>query len=303
MTDSDVSHRSDGAVLGRIGELIEEAVDRALVDGPEFLAAGADYSVYAARLDEGGEEVVIRIPREEARAGQPTRVRRAVAALERLERCELPFEVPRLLGTVTTDEGLAVVETRMEGVELAGATSGDVDPVEVTARVAAGCHHAVDADLRRELGGPVDCRGAGLDALEVFEGEPPPVVERALEWCADHLPGEGSTRLVHGDLLAQNILVDVDAGSADVAVIDWDEVRFGDPALDVASVTRGFETVFGGGESRAELIEAYDERVEWSVSEQRVRFWELVVLAREWRRASSASRSAWLLKRIGEVVG
>jgi len=45
-------------------------------------------------------------------------------------------------------------------------------------------------------------------------------------------PGEGATRIVHGDLYARHVLVDGEGGLA--GVIDWGDVHAGDPALDLA---------------------------------------------------------------------
>lgn len=65
--------------------------------------------------------------------------------------------------------------------------------------------------------------GAGQD-LEAFR-----------DWLASHPPDsidDAKRRLVHGDLYARHVLLDADAQPT--GVIDWGDVHFGDPALDIA---------------------------------------------------------------------
>ncbi|HEX6533506.1 MAG TPA: phosphotransferase [Gemmatimonadaceae bacterium] len=64
--------------------------------------------------------------------------------------------------------------------------------------------------------------GAFLRRLHALDPEP----------LADVLPGEGQV-IAHGDFAHYNVLVDPAAGAL-VAVLDWEEARRGDPALDIA---------------------------------------------------------------------
>lgn len=305
MSKSGTKSTTVDSAVDRVREILDEVTgaETEIVGIPDFVAAGADYTVYSAKLggEDGYREVVVRMPRQQGRDGQPERGLRSVVARRRLLEQGLPFEIPRPLGTVETDAGLAVVETWMNGVELAAATTDVVDPAEVTATVAAACHSVDDPELRRELGGPVDGRDHGLEALEVFESASSPILELAREWCSDHLPAGKSTSLLHGDLLAQNMLVETGEGEPRIVVLDWDDVQYGDPALELAVVTRGYETVFGSGGSRLELLEAYERVGQREIGDEELRFWELVVLAREYKTAEG-SRAKWLVERMENVI-
>ncbi len=214
------------------GELAADALNRAVeldlgVADIEPLAAGEHYRVYASRRVVDGEQLVVRLPRRAAGIGQPGRVRRAAGVLEILAERSLPFEVPRTLGFTDTAHGLAVVETRMDGVELAEAALDEgLSAADITARVAAACHRLDAAPFREVLDDP-----------------------------------GGNARLLHGDLLPQNILVDTSGDELTISVVDWDAVRLGDPEEDLKAVIRGYDTVFSTGETAEDLREAYEQYV------------------------------------------
>ena len=194
------------------------------IETPELIAGGEDYLVYSAGV--GGHQVVVRVPRH-PKASQPGRVRRAAGVLEILAERSLPFEVPRTLGFTDTAHGLAVVETRMDGVELAEAALDEgLSAADITARVAAACHRLDAAPFREVLDDP-----------------------------------GGNARLLHGDLLPQNILVDTSGDELTISVVDWDAVRLGDPEEDLKAVIRGYDTVFSTGETAEDLREAYEQYV------------------------------------------
>ena len=70
----------------------------------------------------------------------------------------------------------------------------------------------------------------------------------------EHVPPDEPSVLLHGDLLGQNILLAVDGPHH---VIDWEYATRGDPAYDLAIVTRGVKQPFqiAGGLDR--LRDAY----------------------------------------------
>lgn len=223
----------------QVGEVLARTVHVDISAGElAFVGAGEDYAVFAADLrHQIGQEVVIRIPREGVGDSQRARARRAVAVQRLLADREeqLPFAVPVPVGVADVDNGLAVVETKMPGVELGQvAVDEGLSAAEITARMAAACHQLDPAPFR-----PLPGESDGSESQR--------------------------SRLLHGDLLAQNILVDIDGGKPTVSVVDWDRVRLGDPSRELAAVIRGDETVFGTGETAGDLLEAYNRRVPWSV--------------------------------------
>ena len=64
-----------------------------------------------------------------------------------------------------------------------------------------------------------------------------PAAHRGIEWVKVHLPPEEPSSVLHGDLLPQNILWDFDDDQ--LTLVDWEFARVGDPAYDLAIVTRG----------------------------------------------------------------
>ncbi|MEI6506429.1 MAG: phosphotransferase, partial [Planctomycetota bacterium] len=61
---------------------------------------------------------------------------------------------------------------------------------------------------------------------------------------------------MHGDLLGQNLLRSLDP-EKQLGVIDWHEAQLGDPAYDLAVVTRGARKPFQAPDGLRRLLEAY----------------------------------------------
>ena len=111
-------------------------------------------------------------------------------------------------------------------------------------------------------------------------GEPEVIDARA--WMLQHLPPATASSLVHGDLLGQNILLGLDQPDA---VIDWEYAQVGDPACDLAVVTRGVRRPFQieGGMDR--LLEAYAQAGGAEIQRAQVHFYELALAVRGYRDA------------------
>lgn len=252
----------------------------------KFIGKGLFYSVLYTEIELGGEpvDVVVRVPRSDVGDDQPGAARRAVAVREALLDRELPFEVARSFGCADSDHGLAVVDEWVSGRPLDEKLPQKlVDPVEVTAIAAAGCHGVEPDDFRELLPGFATRRAHAESVLELLEEEDSTVFADARQWVKKHLPPDTPSRLVHGDLLGQNILVHVDWQDPDdwsATVIDWDAAQMGDPAYDLAIVSRGHRKVFRDGQSLQQLVDAYNERAEEPVDIAHVRIYELWLKAR-----------------------
>ena len=105
-----------------------------------------------------------------------------------------------------------------------------------------------------------------FDDLEDTEAKP------AREWTAHHLPEDRAAVLVHGDLLGQNILVFPDRRPA---VIDWEFSRMGDPAFDLAIVTRGVRRPFQMARGLDRLLDAYAAAGGDPIQRTEVQFYEI----------------------------
>ncbi len=252
------------------------------VDDVEFVGHGEDYRVFGAalRLDAQRHRAVVRLPRSTVTSRQGRRLRKAVEIQRRLRALELDFEVPRPLALRTSRTGLAVVESRICGAELPDHIGNHaVDPVEITAAVAAECH-GIELDEVSDLLKP---EKPGVDAdIELIQSSGLKGARQACQWIHRHRPPERRC-LLHGDLLAQNIVVrqptDRD-GRLAVGVVDWDGCRIGDPARELARITGGYETVYATGQTADELLESYNRRSASTVDATALRAHELIAIAR-----------------------
>lgn len=94
----------------------------------------------------------------------------------------------------------------------------------------------------------------------------------AHRWLGENLPPDEPARLLHGDLLGQNLLMHPDRPTA---VVDWEHALLGDPAYDLAIVTRGVRQPFQIAGGLAKLLAAYAERSGVELREREVRFHEI----------------------------
>jgi aminoglycoside phosphotransferase (APT) family kinase protein len=151
-----------------------------------------------------------------------------------------------------------------------------------------GTVHRIDAaTLPPALAGPRTRQDHGRAALAALATLDVPEARDALAWATEHLPPPEPARLLHGDLLGQNILLDRDSDPP-AGVIDWELTACGDPAYDLAIVTRCARRPFQIPDGARRLLEAYhDSGGSPSVSLDHVRIHELA-LAAGWYRAGLA---------------
>lgn len=206
--------------------------------------------------------------------------------LDHLRTSSLPFQTPAPIG-LTSDGGRPVtVLTMIDGLPMdwGPLLSGITEPWEIQARAAAAVHQVDYEPLRSLLPGFSSRREHALDHLKKFDGVPGPEAEEALAWAQAHLPGNEQPCLLHGDLLAQNILLD--PTSRDIhGLIDWEEALVGDPAYDLAILTRGIRKPFRDPNGFNKLLTSYCNHGGRLIQKQHVRFHELC-LAADWLRYS-----------------
>ena len=278
----------------------------------EFIDTGLFFSGLYTEVELGGEstQVVVRVPRWDVGEEQPEAARREIAVRRKLADIDLPFAVPRPLGCADSDHGLAIVDQWVPGASLGKKTiQACVDPVEITAVVAAGCH-AVDPEAFRPLlSGPATRRGHAESALGVLEKRDLPEFDDALQWAREHLPPTTPSRLLHGDLLGQNILITIDLRDRDhwsASVIDWHAVAIGDPAYDLAIVSRGHRKVFCDGQPLEQLVDTYNERADEAIDIAHVRIYELWLKARhylaEYRDGGETAHTEQLLRNFRTLL-
>ena len=225
---------------------------------------------------------VVRLPRPGTGEELQRRSYAEARLLWRLASLELPFEIPVTLAVVPDPHGPAMVQRAIDGFPLR-MSEGTLDVVgQVAARV-----HAIPTT---EIDGIVPCSYGSARAhaeamLSLLEGADDPHLREALAWGRAHLPApEVAARTLHGDLLPQNILLPLEGDAP--ALLDWECAVVGDPAHDLAVVTRGVRhplKVEGGLER---LVEVYLEAggAEW-VTPDAVRVHELAMVG-SWHRGA-----------------
>jgi aminoglycoside phosphotransferase (APT) family kinase protein len=223
-------------------------------------------------------------------AGLQARTRKELRLLAWLQYHDVGFRVPRPLGVAPDQDGLALAREFIPGIplELRAGRQGRIKPWEVVADIAAKIHGIEVAFLPDCVGGHATRREHALSVLESLEGLEPAEARDARAWALEHLPPADPVTLVHGDLLGQNILIHPTA-ELPFAVIDWEYAMRGDPAYDLAIVTRGVREPFQvpGGLDR--LLESYAASGCVGLSRDHVRLHELA-LAGRWYREAVAQR-------------
>jgi len=195
---------------------------------------------------------------------------------------DLPFRVPEPVGEVPVPAGVAVVQRLVSGLplETRAPRRRDGRPWTVVAGVAAACHALDPSRFSDLVPGAASRRAHVVDSLGGLGAVDLPELRDARAWVEAHLPTTGRTHLLHGDLLGQNLLVPwEDDRDPRPGVIDWAEARLGDPAYDLAMVTRGVRRPLQHARGFEELVEAYNAVAEVPVDASGIRAHELCIHA------------------------
>lgn len=270
------------------------------------LGSGLSYDAYYAHCSVGdgaaskSTAVVVRLPRRSAPHGLGERALREQQILECLGKQGVSLRLPRVIGVVPTPDGLAFAQEVVFGVplDLRSGRQHGVRPWDVVATVAAICHEADPEPLRSVVPSFPSRRDHAIDRLTVLEKLAFPEASDALAWATENLPPPEPSRLVHGDLLGQNIILDVE-GQDPPGLLDWEYATLGDPAYDLAIVTRGIRRPFkmDGGLDR--LLDSYNQKSKVPVSVPEIHLHELCLKAgffldaeKEFGAGSAAARDA-----------
>ena len=211
---------------------------------------------------------------------------REAKILTGLAEAGVPLRIPELVAIVEDEGRPTLVETAVAGfpLDLRAGRQGNVIPWQVVAEVAAAIH-GVDTDLLDVPGGhPTRRRHAEAESA-VLEGVDEPLVREVRAWVTEHLPPPTPSVLLHGDLLGQNILLSLEGEPP--GLIDFERAMLGDPAYDLAIVTRGHRRPFKTDSGLARLLDAYATANGQEVTLDDVRLHELCLVA-DWYRQSSA---------------
>jgi aminoglycoside phosphotransferase (APT) family kinase protein len=206
------------------------------------------------------------------------------------------IRVPKTIQVVPLDSGTAIVRSYLEGVplDLRAGRQPSVKPHEVVAQVAAAIH-AVNVE-GVELRGYPSRRAHAEAEIEAVFGTPE--LAAAEQWAREHLPADEPCALIHGDLLGQNILLHPDGPPA---VLDWEFAGLGDPAYDLAVVTRGKPKPFDMQHGFARLMEAYAAHGGKRIQASDVRVHELCLVARAYRETAEEKGEASATHLLGQL--
>jgi aminoglycoside phosphotransferase (APT) family kinase protein len=222
-------------------------------------------------FEAAGEGLVLRLAKIEPGLQSPKevvkRLRAEAKTLQALKLFGLPFDVPKLVCLVSEDsvDPIGLIESAVNGVPLSFFCRGiEPDfPLKMIAQVAVAVHRLPKSDFTH-LKMHADSRAHVMEQLQelprsLFKQFKEAVSAR--DWILDHLPEERPSTVLHGDLLPQNLLIDRSETNK-IAVIDWDCSQIGDPAYDLAIVTRGVRQPLGVADGLRRLVELYNETAE-----------------------------------------
>jgi aminoglycoside phosphotransferase (APT) family kinase protein len=239
------------------------------------LSAGRANEAYVLRLLD---------QREDWQKGSEPRQRllREAETLQVLTKSKFTHPTPTFICFVRDDqsETIGMIETGLSGYSLGRFKNRST--LRIVSRVAADVHrlaikrfsHVPSSDDRTEH---VKRRLAELDNALFAEF---PFANDVRQWIEAHSPS-GDSCVLHGDLLPQNLLCDwpaADQEEAPIGIVDWEMARVGDPAYDLAIVSRGDQKVFGVKNGVKVLVEDYAEFGGQTISLNDVRVHELLLL-------------------------
>jgi aminoglycoside phosphotransferase (APT) family kinase protein len=304
-------------VLCEIADRIGVVPNRHAIGRIRHIGDGLSNVVFGGTLrlhDDRETAVVIKLPAPGAEPDRDERLRMEAALLRYLTAQHPAFAVPRPLGEVETGAGLAVVQEWVDGLEvdLRATRFGRGRSWEFVAELAASIH-AIDPEPIRSF---VPSYRTRLDHVVSFARRIQEIDEpeaRDVEaWIREHLPPNTPASLLHGDLLGQNLRRPWD-DTGRAGVIDWAEALIGDPAYDLAIVTRGHRKPFGMTNGLARLLEAYNRATGSPLTVADVRVHELILHAGFYKAAARDSgrgsphaeqqRATWrsLLRRVTQT--
>ena len=287
-----------GAGWARAKRALREVLEREGIgirdiDRVTKIGDGLSRDVYGANVThaDGSEQAyAMLVPRRDADAELTERTLGEVRLLSTLRERRLPFRVPAVLGAVREGREAILVRHFVRGVplDLRAGRQPSVRPWEIVGAIAAAIHAIDGSEVADVTRGHATRREHALDELAVLEGLELEEMRAALAWAREHLPPDEPSVLVHGDLLGQNILL---AFEGPHHVIDWEYALRGDPAYDLAIVTRGAKQPFQIAGGLAKLLEAYEAHGGRGVLPEHVRIYELCMTAFAYREALAGRSS------------
>lgn len=215
-----------------------------------------------------GQAYVLRLldQEEDWQAGPEPKARliREAETLRIIENIEFAHSTPHFISFVQDADQTAIgmIETALSGhsmdkykdqstLRLVGRVAADVHRLEIKRFPHLSISSSRTEDLKSQI--------SELDESMFAEF---PLANDVREWGEAYVPSDESSCILHGDLLPQNLICDwpaTDDENSPVGVIDWEMARVGDPAYDLAIVSRGNRKVLGVKDGLKILVNYYLE--------------------------------------------
>lgn len=185
------------------------------------------------------------------------------------------FSVPKPIGMLWKEGSLFSFTSFIRGfpLEFKTAKSLNKKPWEIVAKIAAEVHGFPVQNLPENLKQYKTRKDHTIAEMNDFNKFNVPEIQEALSWISENLPGRQCSVLLHGDLLGQNILQTLED---EMFVIDWEYSRLGDPAYDLAIVTRGVKNPFQVTSGLERLIDCYLESGGQEITKMNVHVYEIL---------------------------
>jgi len=189
-------------------------------------------------------------------------LKQEAVTLQSMANIEIEFDVPQFICFVgeSHKEPDGLIETVVYGQSLENLKRFDQKRefvIESIARIAAAVHR-LPLEPFLHLQESLDNRGQILNELDTFQDDfhnTESLAATAIHWIRENLPENRPAVLLHGDLLPQNILWEYQENR--LGLIDWEFARIGDPAYDLAIVTRGNNKLCGLPNGLRRLVDMY----------------------------------------------
>ena len=211
------------------------------------------------------------------------RLVREAETLQALMTSDFAHPVPEFVCFVMHEDSqpIGIIETAVSGVSLD--RFKDRSTLKRISKVAAGVHSMDNGHFAHLPGGKTRAQHVRLRLDELDEDlfAEFSLAEQVRDWIASHLPSDDHTCVLHGDLLPQNVLYEWQSGGDAeglVSVVDWEMAQIGDPAYDLAIISRGNRKVCGVPDGLKLLLHDYVEFGGWKISLTDVRVHELILL-------------------------
>lgn len=221
------------------------------------------------------------------------------------------FVVPQPFGMIWENGSLVSVRGFVHGYQIADDKNKSIfnRHWEIIAQVAANIHRLPTTKLPSNITRYSSRQEQAISMLNLYKSFDAVEIQDALQWITENLPAQDEPVLVHGDLLGQNIYSsyspfinrDDNAVTSKIHVLDWEYAVIGDPAYDLAIVSRGSKRPFGLLKGLDRFLEAYLEAGGKEISKKDVQVYELLLCLGWYQQSLDRSyldRLRGMLKRV-----